>query len=131
MRKLLIITFCLTSSITLASPIDVHVASFAHSYVGTKNMQVYTQASHDIEIINNTDEAKKFTFYYSYCADYKNCVNIGSSITVKPHSKWNNHHDSYLSPSYSWEGTFNLTAKTVVDGDSHYENDAFGYINVR
>ena len=132
MRQLaLILVTGLTSSITLAAPFEIHVSSNAHQYTGVKNYQVYTKAEHDIEIINNTNQPKSFSYVYSYCADFKGCVNNGNNVTVLAHQRWNNHYDSYFNPTYQYDGDYTLTATTTVYGDTEFTHHDYGYISVR
>lgn len=133
MRKTLL--FCLATfaaSMSFANGITVNLGAYAHQYSGLKNMEAYTKAEHDIEIINDTDNAEEFTYGYSYCADFSGkCVNTGGGIKVAPHSRWNNHHDSYLNVTYKYEGNYNLVATTSVQGKVSKTYNAYGTIIVR
>lgn len=51
------------------------------------------QASHDIEIINDTDQNHFYGYSYSVCLVNK-CESIGNVIYVNAHTRWNNHHDT-------------------------------------
>jgi ABC-type molybdate transport system substrate-binding protein len=120
MFKTTLSTLLLTlSTIAIANPVTVSVGAQAHDYFSMKGDYVSTSASHDIEIINNSDSAKTFTYVYRYCAEGHNeCAISYNTVTVNAHTKWNNHHDSIVSPKYDYVGKYNLTATTNVNGQN-------------
>lgn len=134
MKKILALSILSLASLNaLAADDIIHLGAYAHQYTTIKGGQVYSKAEHDIEIINNSDHAKNYTYAYVYCVSESKCVQEGNSVSVAPHSKWNNHHDSYLQRTYLYEGNYNLVATTEVY-DAHqklYKNDSYGVVIVR
>lgn len=130
MKKLLL--FALIPGITFANDVDIYVKSYAHQFYSLKRQAIETKAEHDIEIINHTNEPKSYSYLYQYCADEIECINAESTVTVNPHGKWNNHHDSILWVNYFDAGYYRLTAKTIVNSHvDHQQSTAFGTVTVR
>lgn len=75
--------------------------------------------SHDIQIINDTDQSHTYTYYYRVCGDFDNCISTGNNVTVAPHSRWNNHHDSRHEVVFEWSG---LHQDRVTTGVTGYDN---------
>lgn len=79
-------------------------------------------ASHDIEIINSDSTNHLYTYSYQLCGDNGQCIDKGNTVWVGYHSKWNNHHDSFMTTTFEWQGNHVVTAKTIVDKYAHQES---------
>jgi hypothetical protein len=117
MKKLLL-------SILLCSPIyadtiTLNAQSFPPNCQESHRCDLH--AVHDIEIINNDTQNHLYTYSYELCADNGQCVNTSNTVWVGYHSKWNNHHDSYMTTRFEWSGTHIMTAKTIIDKYIHDE----------
>jgi hypothetical protein len=126
-------TLALTlSTMAIASPITISAGAEAHQYYSIRGDYISTTASHDIEIINNSDSAKTFDYVYRYCADGHNeCAIAYNTVTVNAHAKWNNHHDSYISVKYDDAGRYGLIATTEINGQIAKRFTSYGSVSVR
>lgn len=130
MRSLLAILMAVSLS---ADAQDVTVAVMAQpkDAYGLVNSEVYLYASHDIEIINNSNQDRLFSYAYTMCPEFRRCDIIGNTITVNAHGHWNNHYDHHMSERYSFANNFSLAAKTYVTGEIDHVSDGYAGIIIR
>jgi len=113
MKKILL-ALPLMTSIAYADNISVSAATQPATCQLSHRCDLF--ATHDIEIINTTDQNHLYIYSYSLCGDNSQCVVIGNRITVAAHSKWNNHYDSHVIAAFEYTGTHLATAKTSISG---------------
>jgi hypothetical protein len=81
----------------------------------------YLKGSHDIEIINESNDAHKYKYVHVLCAlkgDWRtDCHVYENNMVVMPHSTWTNHYDSHASPRFSIHMTYDYLVQTNVFGD--------------
>lgn len=118
MNKLLF-AILLFSSTIYADSITLTTQTFALQCQESHRCDLH--AVHDIEIINNDSQNHLYTYTYELCADNGQCISKGNTVWVGYHSRWNNHHDSYETTRFEWQGKHIITAKTIVDGYIHDE----------
>lgn len=130
MRSLLAILMAVSLSAD-AQDVTVTVMAQPHDAYSLVNSEVYLYASHDIEIINNSNVDRLFSYSYSMCPEFRKCDIIGNTKVVLANSRWNNHYDHHMSERYSFANNFSLAAKTYVVGDTEHVSDGYAGIIIR
>lgn len=108
----------------------IHLNAEARYQTCMVNQSCQLSGFHDIEIINNNDQDHAYNYTYSLCSDNNECHNIGNIITVKAHTKWNNHYDNFLMATFNWKGNHQLWSKTTVGGAQYAEYQGGNFIMV-
>ena len=81
------------------------------------------QASHDIQIINDTAQNHYYVYNYSICA-VSHCESITGQVYVNAHTRWNNHHDTVAHFVFDRKMPVDVVSNTSVDGtESHTAKD--------
>lgn len=116
MKKLLLLS-TLLSNICLAAPPISMIATTTNAY-GLKDHNVWTYSQHDIEIINDTDEDKNYSYGYSLCVQNHGCQSKDNTVTVKPHQRFNNHCELSHEAIYKYSMPYEAIATTRVSDQS-------------
>lgn len=112
MKKLLLLSAILSTS-CLADPSIIMNSTTDNAY-GLEGRVVWSYSQHDIQIINDTNEDKNYSYGYSICVTNHGCERKDNVVTVKPHSRFNNHCDLTHTATYKYAGPYEITAITSV-----------------
>lgn len=127
MRKisLLALLFC---NVTFADTVNLNAQTFPTDCKLSHRCDLH--GSHDISIINDTDQNHYYTYSYQlYTEDGQSYV-VSNGVWVGFHSQWLNHHDSHLTARLEYIGKHIVTAKTTVNGFVNQERTDSKYVNV-
>lgn len=116
MKKLLIITALISTS-CLADPSIIMNATTDNSY-GLQGRYVWSYSQHDIQIVNDTNEDKNYSYGYSICVTNHGCQAKDNIVTVKPHTRFNNHCELTHTAGYKYPGAYEIVATTRVSDQS-------------
>ena len=122
---------------TMPTPYDhdlvtVVVSAKANNYSGFKDSVVVSSATHDIKIVNKSYELKTFKYTYTYCTHpTKSCAVVSATVNVRAKSTWIDHFDSYAHQNYEKEGSYDLIATTMVEGEINKKTNSWGVMSIR
>jgi hypothetical protein len=86
----------------------------ANSTSGVAGKKARVTATHDASVKNLTDSPQMFSYFYTLCAEGRDCVKQGSKVTLQPHAEWHASYTSEMIVTYKNRGVYTTTASTQV-----------------